>query len=234
MSRGPSIVLAEDHAVVRQGLRLLLEAEPDLRVVGEADDGLRVVELVERVRPDVVIMDLVMPGLGGLDATREVLKRAPRTRVVVLSMHADEVHVIEALRSGASGYVLKDAGGQELVTAVREAAAGRRYLSPPLSESVIEAYLRRQEHARVDPYDTLSLRERQVLHLVAEGLSARQIGERLYISPRTVEVHRGRAMAKLGLRSSAELVRYAVERGLLPPSRGTASPGPRRRSWTNR
>jgi DNA-binding NarL/FixJ family response regulator len=206
------IVLAEDHRVVRQGLRALLEVEPEFDVVGEAADGPTAVEMVERLRPDVLVTDIVMPGLGGLDVTHVVTKRVPATRVVVLTMHASVAYVAEALRNGAAAYVLKDSGYSELVKAVRAAAAGRRYLGPPFSEQSVESYLKSAKDAEVDIHDTLTAREREVLALDAEGLTASQIGEKLAISPRTVEAHRAHVMQKLGLRTKAELIRYALNR----------------------
>jgi DNA-binding NarL/FixJ family response regulator len=149
-----TIIVADDHHVVRQGLRALLEAEPDFRLVGEASDGLGTVQLVERLKPDVLVIDLMMPGLNGLEVTRQVSQRSPQTRVVILSMHANEAYVLEALRNGASGYVLKDSSAADLVQAVREVVAGRRYLSPPLSERAIEAYVQKAADASLDPYET--------------------------------------------------------------------------------
>jgi DNA-binding NarL/FixJ family response regulator len=210
-----SIVLADDHHVVRQGLRVLLEAEPGLSIVGEAADGLEAVELVERLKPDVLIADLMMPNLSGLEVTRQVVRRGLPTRVVLLSMHADEGYVAEGLRSGATAYVLKDSTAVELVRAVREATAGRRYLSPPLSERALESYLSRSEAATLDLYDTLTAREREVLRLAAEGMTSAEVSARLFISPRTVEIHRAHLMHKLGLKNQTELVRYALRRGIL-------------------
>jgi len=213
-SSATTIVLADDHRIVLRGLRALLEAESGFAVIGEAEDGLKVMSLAERLRPDVLVLDLMMPGLGGFDVTRRVAKRLPRTRVVILSMYSSEAHVVEALRSGASAYVLKDASVEELVTAIREAAAGRRYLSAPFSTDRIESYLRRPIGA--DPYGTLTSREREVLHLVAEGLTSGEIAKRLFISPRTAESHRANLMRKLGLRSRTDLVRFALQRGIVP------------------
>ena len=220
-----TIVLGEDHHVVRQGLRTLLEAEPDFSVVGEAADGLEVVALVERQRPDVLIVDLAMPRLGGLEVTRQVRKRVPRTRVVVLSMHVNEAYVIEALQHGAAGYVAKSANFAELVTAVREVMAGRRYLSPPLSDRAVEAYVEKSRSGSLDVYETLTSREREVLHLAAEGQTSPEIAVRLAIGPRTVETHRANLMKKLGLRGQAELTRYAVRRGILPAEQEPEKPG---------
>ncbi len=211
-----SIVLADDHHVVRQGLRALLEAEPDFRLIGEAGDGLETAQLVERLEPDVLIIDLMMPSLNGLEVTRQVSQRSPRTRIVILSMHANEAYVLEALRNGAAGYVLKDSSAADLVQAVREVMSGRRYLSPPLSERAIEAYLHKAQAAELDPYETLTTREREVLHLAAEGHSNAEIATRLSISPRTAETHRANMMRKLDLHTQTDLIRYALRRGILP------------------
>jgi two-component system, NarL family, response regulator NreC len=211
------IVLADDHEMVRQGVRALLRAEADFQVVGEAGDGLSALELVERLKPDVLVADLTMPGLGGLELTHQTLRRSPRTRVVILTMHSAEPYVLEALEQGASAYVLKDGGVAELVRAIRETVGGRRYLSPPLSDRAVTAYAPSSGtvKAREDPYERLTLRERQVLHLAAEGLRNPAIAERLGISVRTAETHRARVLAKLGVRSQTELVRWALRRGLV-------------------
>lgn len=216
MSR-TTIVLADDHVVVRQGLRALLEAEPDFAIVGEAADGLEVADLVERLKADVLILDLMLPGLNGLEVTRQVQQRSPQTRIVVLSMYANEAYVLEALRNGAGAYVLKEASAADLVHAIREVMAGRRYLSPPLSESAIELYVQKAKAAPRDPYEALTTREREVLQLAAEGQSNPGIADRLGISVRTVETHRANLMHKLDLRSQTDLVRYALRRGILPP-----------------
>ena len=211
-----TVVLADDHHIVRQGLRALLEAEGDFSVIGEEADGLKVVELVERLRPNVLLLDVMMPGLNGLEITRQIAKRAIHTRVVILSMHASETYVLEALRHGAAGYVLKDANPTELVQAVREVRAGRRYLSQGLSERAIDAYAEKAQAAPADAYETLTTREREVLQLAAESSSASEIAARLGISPRTVETHRENLMRKLGLKSQTDLIRYALRRGILP------------------
>ena len=211
------ILLADDHRVVREGFRALLQSEPDFEIVGETGDGLEAVRLVEQQKPHVLVVDLMMPGLNGLEVARQVTQRSPRTRIVVLSMHANEAYVLEALKNGASAYVLKDASAAELVRAVREALAGRRYLSPPLSEPAIDSYIERAKSSdSLDLYDTLTNREREVLQLAAEGHTNGEIASRLFISPRTVETHRANVMRKLGLRSQTELVRYALQRGILP------------------
>lgn len=213
---GTTIVLADDHPVVRQGLRALLEAEPDFRVIGEAGDGLETAQLVERLKPHVLVMDLMMPSLTGLEVTRQARQRSPQTRVVILSVYANEAYVLEALRNGAAGYVLKEAGAAEVLQAVREVTAGRRYLSPPFSERAIEAYLQKAQATPLDPYETLTTREREVLQLAAEGLSNPEIAARLGISPRTAETHRANLMRKLGLHNQTELIRYAIRRGIIP------------------
>jgi DNA-binding NarL/FixJ family response regulator len=213
-SKEITIVLADDHQVVRQGLRAILEGERNLRVVGEAGNGIEATRLVERLRPDVLVLDLMIPGLSGLEVTRQLAKRSPKTRVVILSMHGDKSYVLEALKNGAAGYVLKDCSADELIKALHEAAVNRRYLSPPLSDSAIDAYVQ-QAGVTTDPYDSLSNREREVLQLAAEGHTNAEIGKRLFISPRTVEIHRANMMAKLDLRNHTDLIRYALKRGVI-------------------
>jgi DNA-binding NarL/FixJ family response regulator len=197
-------------------LRALLESEPRFRVVGEAGDGLEAARLVERLQPDVLVLDMMMPGLHGLNVARQIRKRSPATRVVILSMHKDESYVLEALKNGAAAYVLKDSSAEELVKAVNEAVAGRRYLSPPLSDSAVEVYVQSSRTAAMDAYESLSDREREVLQLAAEGQTNAEIGKRLFISPRTVEIHRANMIKKLGLRNQADLIRYALKQGILP------------------
>ena len=209
------VLIADDHPVVREGVRALLAAEQDFEIVALAEDGDALPALVDRFHPNVVVLDLMMPGPGGLDLIRELGDRFPDTKVLVLSMHAGEAYVLDALRRGAYGYALKQASPAEVVRAVREVGAGRRYLSPPLTERAVEAYAQRASQV-ADPYDTLTDREREVLALVAAGHTNAVVGERLFISPRTVETHRAHAMKKLGLRNSTELVRYALSRGILP------------------
>lgn len=211
------IVLADDHHVVREGLRALLETEPDFSIVGEAADGLAAVDLVERLKPDVLVADLMMPSLSGLEVARQVALRSPTTRVVILSMYANEPYVLEALRNGAMGYVLKDSTGADLVQAVRQVLTGDRYLSPPLSARAIEAYVQKAEAGSLDIYETLTTREREILHLAAQGCSNAEVATRMSISPRTAETHRANMMRKLGLRTQIDLVRYALRRGILPP-----------------
>ncbi|MEK7678089.1 MAG: response regulator transcription factor [Verrucomicrobiota bacterium] len=215
-----TIMLADDHAIVRQGLRFLLEAESDFSIVGEAGDGLETLRLLEKLQPAVLVVDVMMPALNGLEVARQVSRRFPQTRVVVLSMHANEAYVLEALRNGALGYVLKCSTAADLVKAIREAIAGRRYLSPPLSDQQIESYIQKARNTQLDRFETLTTREREVLQMVAEGCTSAAIAHRLGISPRTVEVHRGNLMRKLGLQSQTDLIRYALARGILPAERG--------------
>jgi DNA-binding NarL/FixJ family response regulator len=212
-----SILLADDHPVVRSGMRALLEGEPDCVVVGETGDGLQMLRMAERLQPDVVVLDLIMPGLNGLDALPALVQRCPRTHVVVLSMHAEESFVQQALKHGATAYALKGCEPALLLEAIREAGAGRRYLSPPLSERAVEAYVEKARTAPLDPHETLTPREREVLQLTAEGHTSAETARRLSISARTVEMHRGNLMHKLGLRTQADLIRHALRRGILPP-----------------
>jgi DNA-binding NarL/FixJ family response regulator len=204
--------LADDHHIVREGFRLVLEAQPDFQVIGEASAGIEAVRMVETLRPDVLVLDLMMPGINGLEVTRQV--RA-LTKVVILSMHNNEAYVLEALRNGAFAYVLKDATTKELIQAIIATSHGQRYLSAPFAERAIEVYSRLAENQDTDPLNAITNREREVMILVAQGHSSPQIGEMLNISPRTVEVHRANLMRKLNFRSQADLIRFAIKHGLL-------------------
>lgn len=210
-----TIVLADDHPIVRRGLRAVLEAERGFTLVGEVGDGLEAVRTVERLLPDILIADLMMPGLTGLEVTRQVKQRVPTTKIIILSMHAAESYVLEALRNGAHGYVLKDVAADELVSAIQTVLAGRRYLSSQLSERAIERYIQKAESTAKDSYESLTTREREVLKLAAEGLTNVEIAERLFISSRTAETHRANLMKKLCLSNHTELIRYAIRRGVL-------------------
>jgi two-component system response regulator NreC len=209
------LVLADDHAVVREGVCALLASDPDFEVVGQAGDGAEVLALVERHQPDVVVLDLMMPGAGGLEVTGQLARRADPPTVLILSVHESEAYVVEAMRRGAAGYVLKQAPARELARGIRTVATGARYLSPPLSDRALDAYLRGPEQQQ-GPEDMLTDREREVLRLAAEGRSNAEVAAMLFISRRTVETHRARAMRKLGLRNQVELARYAIERGIVP------------------
>jgi two-component system, NarL family, response regulator NreC len=211
-----TVLLVDDHPIVRQGLRNLLDSMPDFKVVGEAGDGLQALELIERVQPQVLVIDVVMPGLTGLEVTQRVKRQWPVVKVIILSMQNNEAYVVSALKSGASGYILKDTGPEELVDAIRAVVKGERYLSKQLSERIINAYVSKMDEAEVDPYDTLTNREKEILHLVAEGYTNQEIAERLFISPRTAELHRSNVLNKLSLKNQVDLVRFAIKRGILP------------------
>jgi two-component system, NarL family, response regulator NreC len=211
-----NIILADDHNIVRKGLQAILSGESDFHIIGEASDGLETVEKVQQLQPDILVLDIMMGGINGLEVTRQLSKKCPKTGIVILSMHSNEAYVLEALRSGARAYILKDNTTEDLVRAIREVAAGRRYLSAPLSERAIEAYTQKTETSSQDPYDQLTTREREILQLASQGWSNTEIAERLFISPRTVETHRANLMHKLGIRSNAELLQFAMVRGIIP------------------
>jgi two-component system response regulator NreC len=205
------ILLADDHAVVRQGFRLILSGQADMEIVGEAGDGNQAVEQAEKLKPDVVVMDVAMPNLNGIEATRRLAAAAPHTRVLALSMHKDSVYVREILRAGAKGYLLKDSIDRDLLDAVRAVAKGEAYLSPAIADSVLTDY---RKHV-TDPLDLLTNREREVLQLIAEGKTNKDIAQALNLSVYTVDAHRGRIMEKLNLHSTGELVRFAMRAGLV-------------------
>ncbi|MGC8760820.1 MAG: response regulator [Bryobacteraceae bacterium] len=205
------ILLADDHSMVRQGFRRILEAQADFEIVGEASDGREAIALAEQLRPDIVVMDVAMPGLNGIEATRRIVESSPRTRVLALSMHRDSVYVREILRAGARGYLLKDAFDADLVAAVRAVARGEGYIAPAVADSVLSDY---RQHVS-DPLDLLTAREREVLQLIAEGKTNKEIAALLNLSVYTVDAHRGRIMEKLNLHSAGELVRFAVRKGLI-------------------
>ncbi|MBM3783313.1 MAG: response regulator transcription factor [Acidobacteria bacterium] len=211
MSKKIRILLADDHAVVRQGFRMILGAQPDMEIVGEAGNGREAVSQCEALQPDVVVMDVAMPELNGIEATRRIAESSPQTRVLALSMHKDSVYVREILRAGARGYLPKESIDVDLLAAVRAIARGEGYLSPAVSDSVLTDY---RKHV-TDPLDLLSSREREVLQLIAEGKTNKEIAAVLNLSVYTVDAHRGRIMEKLNLHSTGELVRFAVRKGLI-------------------
>ena len=211
-----SIVLADDHRMVRQCLSERIEKEPDLSIVGETGTGLRALDLAQRIEPDVLIVDIGMPGLNGLEVTRRVKKRYPKMRVVVLTMHSDEDYLRKAMRNGADAYVLKEANVPELVKAIHEVMDGRRYITSSLCPNGINDFMRRlKRNGDQDAYDSLTNREREVLQLLAEGMTNKEIAEELDIGKRTVETHRANLMDKLDAHSEAELTRYAIEHAAL-------------------
>lgn len=215
--KGPiRVLLADDHAVLRAGLRALLNIEPDIDVVGEASDGAEAVKQVETLRPDVVVMDLAMPGMSGLEAIEQIATRFLDTKILVLTMHAEQQYVLRVIRSGGSGYVLKSAADTELIEAIRRIHAGKAYLYPDAAQVLLEHYQRdRGEQEAADSLDLLSSRERQVLELTARGYSNREIGVQLHISPKTVDTYRQRLMDKLDLHHRVDLLQYALRKGLI-------------------
>ncbi len=205
--------------MVRQGVRALLASENDFSIVGECGDGLEAVTLVENLEPDVLVLDLMLPSLSGLDVVSHICQKPLPTRVVILTMHANEAYVLETLRNGAFVYVLKDTPFEELVTAIREVHAGRKYLCRPLSEIRIKDYLLKSNERQLNRFDSLTARQREVVRLVAEGKSSREIGRLLGISRRTVETHRAQAMKLFGVNKQTDLVRFVLQRGIPPIDR---------------
>jgi DNA-binding NarL/FixJ family response regulator len=215
--RPARLLLADDHAMVRRGLRLIIDAEPDLRVVGEAGDGLEALQLVRRMDVDLAVLDVSMPRMTGLQATAELMTVRPSLRVLMLSMHDNEQFLFEALKAGASGYVLKTAADRDLVEACRAALRGEPFLYPSAIAALVRDFLDRAREGEATPADPLTPRELQVVKLVAEAHTNEQIAAVLHISPKTVERHRENLMAKLGMRDRVELTRYAIRRGLVEP-----------------
>jgi len=211
-----SVLVADDHGIVREGLRRLLESEADLEVCGEAGDGREVLEQVELHRPNVVVLDITMPRLGGLETLERLRAKHPEVKVVLLSVHSDPPFIQSAIALGADGYVLKDGRAAEVITAIRAVIKGGSYFSPVVAREIVEQ-LRSPKLANDEPFSLLSSREREVLHLIAEGLSAKEVASELSISTKTVEAHRTSLMRKLGVRKATELVRYALRHGLIEP-----------------
>ena len=210
------ILLADDHTILRAGLKMMLNAQPDMEIVGEAQDGRQSIAEAQKLQPDVVLMDITMPDINGIEATKQIKKLLPDTRVLVLTMHEHDEYVFQALRAGASGYMLKEAAATDLITALRVIQSGQFYLSPTAQSVMVGDYLQRvRAGEEKDSYSSLTEREREILKLVAEGYTNNQIAERLVISPKTVDTHRTHIMDKLNLHSRAELVKYAMRRGLL-------------------
>jgi len=212
-----TVVLADDHVMVREGLQAFLNSVPEIKVVGSAGDGLEAVQVIERLQPDVLVLDLMMGSMNAVDTVRQVRKKAPKTKVIILSMFGNEEYVLATLRAGAMAYILKDSPPSELIRAINEVRAGRHFLAARLSEMVIDNYLNSAPQEAADPYDTLTRTERTILGLVLDGSSSAKIAQRLVISPRTVEVHRANLMRKLGLHSRTDIIRWAAQRNMLPP-----------------
>jgi two-component system, NarL family, response regulator NreC len=210
------VLLAEDHAIVRKGLRSLLDDETGITVVGEAADGRDAVDKAQQLGPDIVLMDIMMPSLNGLEATRQIVRRCPGVKVVVLTMHTNEEYVLQILRAGASGYVVKQAAPEELIAAIWAVHGGDSFLSPAVSRKVIDEYIRQTEGAGLaDSFEQLTDREREVLQLIAEGGSTREIADTLHLSVKTVETHRSHLMQKVDARSTSDLTRYAIRKGVI-------------------
>ncbi len=210
------VLIADDHAVVREGIKLILSREQDIEIVGEAGNGREALDLVAKLKPQVVVMDISMPEMGGIEATKQVKETWPKINVLALTMHEDESYVFQLLKAGASGYVLKRGAAQDLVQAIRSAAKGEAFLYPSVARSVLQDYLKRIESGDDrGRYDGLTGREREILALIAEGLSNQEIAQKLYISIKTVQTHRTHIMEKLDLHNRAQLVRYAIRKGLI-------------------
>lgn len=216
MSDPIRILLADDHAVMRTGLRLILERQPDFSVIGEAADGRQAVALALQNHPDVIVMDVTMPNLNGIEATRQICAALPQTGVVMLSMHSDEAYVLRALKAGARGYLLKESAESDLIAAIRAVKAGKAFFSPAVSRMLVEDYVRQLQDREIeDSYDLLTTREREILQLIAEGRSNKEIANILNLSLYTVETHRGNLMEKLNLHTVPELILYAVRKGVI-------------------
>ena len=211
------VLLADDHTIVRKGLCSLLEGEADIEVIGEAENGREAIKLAEKLHPDIVVMDISMPGLNGLEATRQLKKHLPEIKILILTMHANEEYVFQTLQAGAEGYLVKKAAPSELVLAIREVNQDNFFLSPTISRTVIDEYIRRANeiNGEDDALKNLTARETEVLQLIAEGRKNREIAELLFISIKTVETHRAHIMDKLDIHSTAELTQYAISKGII-------------------
>jgi two-component system, NarL family, response regulator NreC len=210
------ILLADDHTILRKGLRLVLEREPDFSVVGEASNGREAIEAADRDHPDAIIMDIAMPILNGIEATKRITTNHPKIAVIILSVHSDEAYILRALKAGARAYLLKDSAETDLIQAVRAVAAGKAFFSPAVSKVLADDYVRQVRQRGVDdPYDLLTARERELLQLIAELKSTKDIAELLGVSPHTIDTHRGNLMQKLNVHSIPELILYAVRKGII-------------------
>lgn len=210
-----TVLLADDHAVVRDGLRLLIETQGDMKVVAEASNGREAARQAPRINPDVVVMDLTMPELNGVEATRQIREDCPATKVIILSMHSSSEHIFQALRAGAHGYLVKESAGMEVIGAIRAVHAGKRYLSEKIGDQMIDEYIHAREIVENgSPLSKLSAREREILQLVVEGRSSAEIAQTLYISPKTVETYRSRLMQKLGINDLPGLIKFAIQHGI--------------------
>ena len=210
-----NVVLADDHTIVRDGLRALLEANPEIKVVGDAANGRQVVDLVNELQPDIVIMDISMPELNGIDATRVILETAPQVRVIILSMLGTADHVFHALQAGVRGFLLKESAGREVMEAVESVYAGDMYFSRPITFTLVNDYMQARVESQSAPLESLSVRENEILCLVVEGKTSAEIGKSLNLSPKTVESYRSRMMQKLGVSDLPELIKFAIKNGLI-------------------
>lgn len=216
MKKPYGIVIVEDHTILREGLRALLSADPKLQVIGEAGDGRAAIRCVEQLSPTLVLMDLSMPRMNGLEAIKEIKKQKPETKIIALTVHRKEEYILATLQAGADGYVLKDANQSELMMAIEQVLAGKRFLSPGISEKVIEGYLEGRKTLRTKTaWDTITQREREILKLIAEGYKNKEVAEYLCISLKTVEKHRANLMRKLDLHNASALTAFAIEKGLV-------------------
>jgi two-component system, NarL family, response regulator NreC len=216
MGQKVRIVIAEDHTILREGLKSLLSSNPDFEIIGEAEDGREAIRCVEKFKPDLILMDLSMPRMNGMDAIKEIKKRFSETKILVLTVHKTEEYILATLKSGADGYILKDSTHAELVLAVKNVLSGKHYISPGISEKVIEGYLEgKKTLKRKSSWETLTQREREILKLIAEGYKNKEIADYLCISPKTVEKHRANLMEKLALHNVQALTTFAIEKGLV-------------------
>jgi two-component system response regulator NreC len=209
------VVVADDHTILRQGIKALLDNQEGIEVVGEAKDGREAIKTIEELLPDVILMDIAMPGLNGLEATRRIKKKFPKVKVVVLTMHANEEYIFQILNAGADGYLVKEAAFQDLISAINAVHRGEAFMSPSISKKVMTDYIQRAQGEEKVGFDTLTTREREILQLVAEGNSNKKIAEALFISPKTVETHRAHIMDKLNIHDRAGLIKYAIRKGMI-------------------